>query len=95
MDAEKAIEALFATLSVVSNENINLTESEKVLLCWHFCLGHLSFHKVQFLMCSGVLASSKASRLHGRLSTVFSTKVCCLHVWQTNLMSGSWKKFPR
>ena len=42
--------ALASTISVVDDLNGNLSEPEKELLRWHFCLGHLAFKKVQFLM---------------------------------------------
>jgi hypothetical protein len=43
----------------------NLTEAEKELSWWHFHLGHLSFHWIQFLMRSRALAASEsARRLH-------------------------------
>jgi hypothetical protein len=58
-EPDRAVEALSTTLSVVSDENANLTEAQKELLRWHFRLGHLAFQKVQFLMRFGVLASSK------------------------------------
>ena len=53
---EKAIEALANTLTVISNNNINLSEPEKELLRWHYRLGHLSFRKIQFIMQTGVLS---------------------------------------
>jgi hypothetical protein len=69
---DRAVEALSTTLSVVSNENANLTEAQKELLCWHFRLGHLAFQKAQFLMRSGVLALSKEQHhLH--------TAACLIH----------------
>ena len=53
-----------ATSSHLSN-NQNLSGAEKELLSWHEKLGHLAFSKIQFLMRSGVLASSEvARRLH-------------------------------
>jgi hypothetical protein len=79
---DKAVEALSATLIVVSDDNANLTEGQKELLRWHFRLGHLSFVKVQFLMRSGVLASSKAQRhLHTSACQVKTMPKCaaCLY----------------
>ena len=58
---EKAIEALATTLTVVSNNNINLSEPQKELLRWHYRLGHLSFRKIQFIMRTGVLSRSSAN----------------------------------
>ena len=37
----------------------------KELLCWHYCLGHIDLHTVQFIMCKSTLATSHAmQRLH-------------------------------
>ena len=52
---EQGINALNSTLSNVSKANMNLKESEKEFLHWHYWLGHLSFCKVQFLLRTGVL----------------------------------------
>jgi Reverse transcriptase (RNA-dependent DNA polymerase)/GAG-pre-integrase domain len=85
-DSEKAIEALSATLSVVSNANMNLSEPEKELLRWHHRLGHLSFRKIQFLMRSGVLANTKANRrLHTAACQLSSPPKCaaCMYGKQT------------
>jgi hypothetical protein len=51
-----------AALSTVSPTNYNLSEAEKELLRWHFRLGHISMRKVQFLMKTGVLATSESLR---------------------------------
>ena len=59
---EQAALSLNNVTTVVSAENINLSEVEKELLRWHQRLGHLSFRKVQFLMRTGVLASSTEKR---------------------------------
>ena len=68
-DPMTAIEALSTTLLVISNSNINLSEPEKELLRWHYRLGHLSFQKIQFLLCSCVLLHSAATRrLHASAS---------------------------
>jgi hypothetical protein len=79
---DKAVEALSAMLTVVSDDNANLTEGQKELLHWHFRMGHLSFVKVQFLMRSGVLAPSKAQRhLHTSACQVKTMPKCaaCLY----------------
>jgi hypothetical protein len=54
--------ALSTTITNVHESNLNLTEPEKELLRWHECLGHASFAKVQLLMRSGVLASTRSQK---------------------------------
>ena len=74
---EQGIHALNSTLSMVSKANMNLRESEKELLRWHYRLGHLSFHKVQFLMRTGVLAHSEHTRhLHAATSRISPMPKC-------------------
>ena len=45
------------------SENHNLSVPEKELLCWHYCLGHLGFCRIQHLLHTGVL-SHHASTCH-------------------------------
>jgi hypothetical protein len=60
-----------SALLVVGLENNSLSEAHKELLWWHFRLGHLGFMKIQFLMRSGVLATSQAMRrLHTSASKI-------------------------
>lgn len=61
-DPFKAASILIATISEVSNANHNLSEAEKELLRWHYKLGHIGFKKVQFLLRTGVLSQTEASR---------------------------------
>ena len=49
-----AVKSLNNVVSVVKKENINLTDPEKELLCWHQRLGHVAFKRVQALFRSGV-----------------------------------------
>ena len=56
-DTIKATVALTTVISTVDEANSNLTEPE--LICWHCCLGHIGFWKVQFLMRMGVLSQSQ------------------------------------
>ena len=49
-------------IPVVSIHNLNLSEAEKELLRWHQRLGHLAFKKVQYLMRTGVLATSELTK---------------------------------
>ncbi len=46
----KVADALNATFNEVHESNQNLNAAEKELLCWHYCLGHIGFRKVQFLI---------------------------------------------
>ena len=64
-DTIKATDALTTVISTVDEANSNLTEPEKELTCWHCCLGHVGFWKVQFLMRMGVLSQSQRNcKLH-------------------------------
>ena len=61
----------------VHHANINLTEPEKELLRWHQRLGHISIKKVQFIMRTGILASSeKQKRLHIAASKLEKPPLC-------------------
>ena len=80
-DTMSNVNALSATLSVVSVENSNLSPPEKELLRWHFRLGHLSFWKVQFLMRTGVLATSQ---------DLGASEMCSLPVREADLSPISW-----
>ncbi|KAI2488974.1 hypothetical protein MHU86_25626 [Fragilaria crotonensis] len=62
-DPFKATDALVATITVVHETNHNLSEAEKELLRWHYRLGHIGFKKIQFLLRTGVLSQTEASRL--------------------------------
>ena len=59
---EAASNALNSIISVVSDENMNLSDPEKELLRWHQRLGHISFKRVQALFRSGVLSHTEATR---------------------------------
>ena len=61
--AEEAVACLGETISSVRSVNLNLSESEKELLKWHYRLGHLSFRRIQALLRTGVFSHSEASRL--------------------------------
>jgi hypothetical protein len=66
-----------AALSVVDVDNTNLSEPAKELLRWHFRLGHLAFRKIQFLLRTGVLAHSQATRrLHTAASKITTPPRC-------------------
>ncbi len=53
---------------LVSADNTNLAPAEKELLRWHQRLGHLAYKKVQYLMKTGVLAHSEATRRLHRIA---------------------------
>ena len=81
-DVPIGIAALEATISNVENSNFNLSKAQKELLRWHYRLGHLSFRKIQFLMRTGVLSRSEASkRLHTAACKLTSPPKCaaCLY----------------
>jgi hypothetical protein len=61
-DVGTAPAALNAIVTTVSAENMNLSEAQKELVCWHNCLGHVSYARVQNLMRSGTLAHSESTR---------------------------------
>ncbi len=45
------------TFMVLDNSNLNLTSSQKELLKWHFCLGHLNMRWIQKLFVRKILTS--------------------------------------
>ena len=75
--------ALNATLTSVDDSNLNLSSSEKELLCWHYCLGHLGFQRIQYLMKIGVLAGTKGTRhfaIYTPIVLSYNTILSVLHV---------------
>ena len=81
-DIAKAVAALEATLINVSDANHNLSDAEKELLRWHYRLGHVGFKRVQFLMRTGVLNTSEATkRLHTAACKITHPPKCaaCLY----------------
>ena len=81
-DTSKGIAALEATISSVHHSNVNLTDPEKELLRWHYRLGHIGFRKVQFLMRTGVLSRTEASkRIHTAACKLVTPPKCaaCLY----------------
>ena len=59
---ESASAAMAAEITVLNEENANLSAPEKELLRWHVRLGHVGFRKVQHIMRMGVLATSQRQR---------------------------------
>lgn len=51
-----------ALVSTTHASNGNLNEPQKELLRWHYRLGHVGFRTIQFIMRTGVLASSEGMR---------------------------------
>jgi hypothetical protein len=47
---------------VLDKMNQNLTPQQKILLNWHFWLGHLGFAVVQWLGRSGILGTRKTTK---------------------------------
>ena len=53
---------LYNTVTTVSENNHNLSESQKELLRWHQRLGHLDFNKIKHLLRTGVLSHTEGTR---------------------------------
>jgi hypothetical protein len=71
------VQALQTIMTEVSSANLNLTEPEKELLQWHYCLGHFVYQKIQQLMKSGVLSHSQATcTLHTAASKIQNPPKC-------------------
>ena len=76
-DTMMADEALSSIISVVSEENLNLSAAEKELVRWHQRLGHISFRTVQFLMRTGVLSHTAETRqLHTAAAKIVTPPKC-------------------
>ena len=72
-----AANTLINTMSTTAATNTSLGPAEKELLCWHNRLGHIGMRKVQFLMRTGVLATSEATRrLHTAASELTNLPLC-------------------
>ena len=72
-----AANTLINTVSTTTATNTNLGLAEKELLCWHNRLGHIVMRKVQFLIRTGVLATSEATRrLHTAASKLTNLPLC-------------------
>ena len=74
---QSAVTALSTITTTVDKMNINLSESEKELLRWHYRLGHPGFKQVQSLMRTGVLAKSDGQKkLHQAASKLAHPPMC-------------------
>ena len=70
-------DAMSGIITEVHSSNMNLNAAEKELLRWHQRLGHLSFKRIQFLMRSGVLSNSQASKtLHAAACKIAMPPKC-------------------
>ena len=54
--------ALEQETPVTVPSNVNLTEQEKELLRWHQRLGHVSMHRVKWMMRQGMLSTTERTR---------------------------------
>ena len=73
----EAANTLVNTVSTAAATNTNLGLAEKELLRWHNRLGHIGMRKVQFLMRTGVLATSEATRrLHAAACKLTNLPLC-------------------
>ena len=73
----EAANTLINMVSTMAATNTNLGPAEKELLRWHNRLGHIGMRKVQFLMRTGVLATSEATqRLHAAASKLTNLPLC-------------------
>ena len=73
----EAANTLVNMVSTTAATNTNLGLADKELLCWHNRLGHIGMRKVQFLMRTGVLATSKATwRLHAAACKLTNLPLC-------------------
>jgi hypothetical protein len=76
-DMQQAAMAFNAMVAVVDPRNLNLTAAEKELLRHHQKLAHLDIRRVQFLLRTGVLATSAAQRaLHTQASKIRDPPKC-------------------
>ena len=83
-EVEEAVACLGETINNVRSENLNLSESEKELLKWHYRLGHLSFRRIQALLRTGVFSHTEASRLYIVLHVTFAILQNVLPVYMAN-----------
>ena len=81
--------AYTSTVSAVHHANYNLSPAQKQLLKTHYLCGHVGFRTVQFLLRTGVLATSESVRkLHTAAARIppqeFPKCAACLFGRQTN-----------
>jgi hypothetical protein len=94
-----APEVLSMIITNVHESNLNLSEPKQELIYWHECLGHITFKKVQFMICSGILAgfhqSSMSAPHHCLLSHDPLAQIYSLSVWKAVIMLYSRQKSSR
>ena len=93
---ETAQSALNMTVSEVNEDNINLNEAEKELLKWHQRLGHLGYHKIQFLLRHHFLCTPSMKYLHTTASKIKSPPKCtsCIYGKQCACTEPGHTKVP-
>ena len=65
------------SVSPIHHSNLNLNTTQKELLRWHHRLGHMGFKKIQFLMRTGELANTEATkRLHTSACKLTTHPIC-------------------
>ena len=63
--------------SLTADSNMNMSEQEKEIICWHQRLGHVSVRKVQWLMRQGLLATSERTRrIHQAPAKLIQRPMC-------------------
>lgn len=89
-DIEIPSQKLANLVHTVHTNNKNLIKAEKELLRWHYCLGHLSFQKIQHLMKTRALShTSSMYKLHTTASKISTPPKCaaCLFGKQVACLS--------
>jgi hypothetical protein len=65
------------TMQAVDEENRNLMESEKELLRWHQCLGHMAYARIRALMHFGALSFTQSKcNLHTKTAQSRACPLC-------------------
>ena len=76
-ELKPAVTQLNNVIATVHRSNTNLTEAEKTLLRWHYRFGHLSMRRVQFILRTGMLAHTGATRsLHTAAAKIVECPKC-------------------
>ena len=76
-EVTKSSHALNTIVNETSEQNKNLSETQKELVRWHLRLGHLSFRRIQFIMRTGILAKTEQQRrLHTKAASLTDLPLC-------------------
>ena len=72
------------TTYATSESQMNLTEAQKELLCWHNCFGHIGFDRVKAILATGHLAQTESTACRHRLASKAPTPLCaaCIYAKQ-------------